>query len=131
MKTAFLMMLFLAVIATAEEPQTRPDGIIIVQNYYYAKPGKAEEVYAWRIHASDVREKLGLRRGRVLRRIGDSTQQPDVIWECEYPDAQSRDAELKTLQNNAEFDAVVKHMGTLIDHFDRATWQVENKPEKH
>jgi hypothetical protein len=131
MKFAFLVMLFFSAILGADEPQTGPVGIIIVQNYYYAKPGKAEEVYEWRIHASDVREKLGLRRGRVLRRIGDSAQQPDVIWECEYPDAQSREAELKALENNAEFEAVVKHMGTLIDRFDRATWQVENKPEKH
>lgn len=104
-----------------------PTGMIIVQNYYYAKPGKAEEVYSWRIHASDVREKLGLRRGRVLRRIGDSTKQPDVIWECEYPNGAIREAELKVLENNGEFNEVVKHMETLIAHFDRTSWQVENK----
>jgi hypothetical protein len=125
MKHALLIVLFFSVIVSAEEPQTAATGIIIVQNYYFAKPGMAEEVYSWRIHASDVREKLGLRRGRVLRRIGEANQQPDVIWECEYPDAASRDAELKVLENNAEFDAVVKHMGTLIDHFGRAAWQVE------
>ena len=33
---------------------------ILVQNQYFPKPGKEEEVYQWRLHASDVRIKLGL-----------------------------------------------------------------------
>lgn len=127
MTYAIFLVLFFSAIVTAEEPKMGcPAGMIIVQNDYYAKPGKGEEVYLWRIHASDVREKLGLRRGRVLRRIGDSTQQPDVIWECEYPNAASREAEVIVLGSNEEFDAVVKHMETLIQHFDRTSWQVEN-----
>jgi hypothetical protein len=125
MKIGVVLILFVSLLAIAGEPQTGPSGKIIVQNYYYAKPGKVEEVYEWRIHASDVREKLGLRRGRVLKHIGGSGKQPDVIWECEYPDIASRDAELKSLEKNAEFDSVMEHMSTLIDHFDRAMWQVE------
>jgi hypothetical protein len=129
MKIAFLIVLAFSVLATADELQTGPTGIIIVQNYYYAKPGKAEEVYSWRIHASDVRQQFGLRRGRVLRRVSNSPQQPDVIWECEYPDAASREAEAKMLDKNPEFNEVMKHMNTLIDRFDRATYQVAGQNE--
>jgi hypothetical protein len=40
-------------------------------------PGKAEDVYRVRLHASDVLEKLGLPRGHVLRRQGNSETLPD------------------------------------------------------
>ena len=62
---------------------------LVVQNYYYAKPGKAEEVYHWRLHASEVRAGLGLAPGRVLKRVRssddpvDSTDLPDVVKEIE------------------------------------------------
>lgn len=125
MRVLAVLLLFASVIAFAGEPQTLSTGKIIVQNYYYAKPGKAEEVYRWRIHASEVREKLGLRRGRVLRRTGPSGQLPDVIWECEYPDMASREAEVKILDSNSEFDYVLKHMDTLIDRFDRGIWKTD------
>jgi hypothetical protein len=50
------------------QPEVRaaPSQPLVVQNYYYALPGKAADVYLWRLHASDVRAKLGLARGRVL-----------------------------------------------------------------
>jgi hypothetical protein len=43
---------------------------IVEQTSYFALPGKAEDVYRVRLHASDVLEKLGLPRGHVLRRQG-------------------------------------------------------------
>ncbi len=43
----------------ASDPSTR----LVVQNYCYAKPGKVDEVYQWRLHASEVRARLGLARG--------------------------------------------------------------------
>lgn len=132
MKTFVLMASFLMMVLvnTGMAEQTRKGpGLspIVVQNYYFAKAGKTEEVYRWRLHASDMREKLGLRRGRVLHRFGDSSHQPDVIWECDYPDMKSREDELKALENNPEFDAVMEYMDTLIDRFDRAIWEVEPK----
>lgn len=95
------------------------DGPIVVQNQYWAKPGKAEEVYRWRLHASDVRVKLGLLRGRVLRRESESKTQPDVIWECEYPSRAARTREVELLDKSEEFKEVQRHMGTLTDKFDR------------
>jgi hypothetical protein len=75
---------------------------IVVQNYYYPKPGKQEEVYQWRLHASEVRAKLGLPKGRVLKKItGDVLYA--VAWECEYPSLEARESDVKVLdQCNAE-----------------------------
>jgi hypothetical protein len=91
---------------------------IVVQNFYYALPGKAEEVYQWRLHASDVRVKLGLRPGRVLkikRGLEDDGRDDfaDVVWECDYPDAASRAADNKVL------DGVCAG----LRHFHRLHWR--------
>ena len=51
----------LASMATIGKPaRAQQTQRFIVQNNYWALPGKAEEVFQWRIHASDVRERLGL-----------------------------------------------------------------------
>ena len=44
---------------------------LVIQNFYYALRGRAQEVYELRLRASEVRGALGLPRGRVLRRIPD------------------------------------------------------------
>jgi hypothetical protein len=115
----------------APQPSAPPAGAIVVQNYYYARSGKADEVYAWRIHASDVRVRLGLPRGRILRRvpdarsIGSASAMADVIWECDYPSLAARAAEVARLGASAEFAAVEKHMDTLIRDFRRAVFEGE------
>jgi len=107
--------------------------VIVVQNYYYANPGQADEVYRWRLHASDVREKLGFPRGRVLRRGVSRNEMPnelpDVIWECEYPSIEARERDAKEVAATPEFQAVQKHMGTLIRRFERGTYEAE-EPSK-
>ena len=94
----------------------------IVQNNYWALPGKAEEVFQWRIHASDVRERLGLPRGQVLRRQGNSETLPDVIWQMEYQDEAERLADIK-VADVPEFQEVQKHMSTLTRRFERIVWR--------
>ena len=103
---------------------------IVVQNYYYARPGKAEETYQWRLHASEVRVRLGLPRGRILRRVlvGDSIPSPDlpdVIWECEYSSVEARNADIARLDRSPEFADVERHMDTLIRNFRRAIFEVD------
>jgi hypothetical protein len=106
---------------------------IVVQNFYYALPGKADEVYRWRLHASEVRAQLGLAVGRVLRRgqapggDADDAELPDVVWECEYPNAQARAADLARLSASGKFDSVEAHMQTLIRQFRRAVFTVGYK----
>jgi hypothetical protein len=109
--------------ASAQPTVKNTDSPIIIQNMYWAKPGKADDVYSWRLHASDVRVKLGLPRGRVLRRKGDSTTLPDVIWECEYPNADARSSDVATTSHSPEFKEVEAHMDTLIRQFDRIVLQ--------
>ena len=117
-----------------EGPDTTPEHshqrMVVHHNYYFAKPGKAEEVYAWRVHASDVRAELGLPPGRVLRRFWTSTEDvPDVIWELELPESEAMSQEHmereKALGETPEFQAVMQHMGTLARRFERARYTVE------
>jgi hypothetical protein len=96
---------------------------IIEQDEYFALPGKAEEVYQWRIHACDVLEKLGLPRGHVLRRLGNSDTLPDVMWQIDFPDEATRQRNLKIRLESSEFTAVRDHMKTLIRHAEVGLWQ--------
>ncbi|MGA3235194.1 MAG: hypothetical protein ABSG03_02735 [Bryobacteraceae bacterium] len=83
----------------------------------------AEDVYRVRLHASDVLEKLGLPRGHVLRRQGNSDTLPDVMWLMEYPDEAGRQRSLKTRLESPEFKAVRDEMKTLISHADLGIWE--------
>jgi hypothetical protein len=94
----------------------------VVQNNYWALPGKAEEVYQWRMHACDVREKLGLPRGQVLRRQSSSENLPDVIWRMEYLNQAERDNDTKVAAASQEFSEVIKHMTTLTRRFETSVW---------
>ncbi len=138
LKTLYLCALLACSAAIASEesppPVPAPARPIVVQNYYYALPGRAEEVYRWRVHASDVRAKIGLARGRVLRlihepaRTSGRTNLPDVVWECEYVSLAARQADLEILAKSTEFEEVEKHMDTLIRHFERAIFEVGDLP---
>lgn len=105
--------------------------LIVVHNAYFAKPGLAEAVYQWRLHASDVRVELGFPRGRVLRQFAEPddrapTAWPDVIWECTYPSLEARQHDAKAVESTPEFQAVMRHMRTLIRRFDRQIWRVSS-----
>jgi len=117
--------LFLLTTVSAFAQEARP---IVVQNLYYPKPGKEEDVFQWRLHASDVRAKLGLPAGRVFKKIsGDATYY--VVWECDYSSPAAREADVKALDKSPEFTKVQEHMGTLIQKFERNVWEVnELKP---
>jgi len=120
--------------ALSRTPATAAGKAIVVQNFYYALPGKADEVYRWRLHASEVRVRLGLAVGRVLRRTptsGDEAENadlPDVVWECEYSSAEARAADIARLDASHEFDPVEAHMQTLIRQFRRAVFTI-SRPE--
>lgn len=135
MQTDHLVMLVVltALLLTTAAP-LRPDsvdepGAIIVRNEYWAKPGLEDEVYAHRLHASAVRARLGLATGRVLRRLGDAEDRPDVVWECEYSSLEAREADISALHASGEFKPVMEKMGTLIDRFERSVWRVASGDE--
>lgn len=97
---------------------------IVVQNFYFPKQGKENEVMETRRHASKVREQAGLPAGRILLRISESTSQPYIVWECEYPSIKAREDDVASLDHSAEFTKVQNHMSTLLEKFDRAMWQI-------
>jgi hypothetical protein len=113
--------LMLASGTQTQSAQSR-DGAAIEQTEYWGLPGQAEEVFQWRLHACDVREKIGLPRGRVFKRQGDSKTLPDVVWQVEYPNEAARRQDLKTGEASPEFKAVRDHMNTLTSRFERAFW---------
>jgi hypothetical protein len=111
---------FLMLSMSAGTPSSKP---VIERTEYWALPGKADEVYRWRIHACDIRENIGLPRGHVLRRQGNSDTLADVVWQIEYPDEAGRLRDLKMREESAEFQSVRDHMHTLTRRFERGFWQ--------
>ncbi len=97
---------------------------IVIQNYYWAKDGKIEEVYQHRLYASQVRKELGLAVGRVFKRMDTDGDLPNVIWECEYDSEEARQEDLRKLEGTGAFEPVMEKMSTLIDKFDRGMYKV-------
>lgn len=109
-------------------PQKQPAKVTVLQVFYYAKPGKADEVFSHRQHVSDLLQKLGLPRGRVMRRAGGSDDQPDVLWECEFPNVAARDHFLEVAGASLEFVEARKYMTTLVTKAERIDWEVQEPP---
>ncbi len=116
----FRWLVLIAAVAVVGAPPARP--VLVVHNYYYAKPGMADSVYATRLEASAIRRRVGLVVGTVLRRTSGADSLADVIWEAEYPDSAARARDVAALDGNREFDAIQARMGTLIRRFERSTW---------
>ena len=112
-----------------KEPQNQPGRVTVLQVFYYAKQGKADEVFNHRQHVSDLLEKLGLPRGRVMRRGGGSDDQPDVLWECEFPNVAARDHFLEVAGASLEFVEARKYMTTLATKAERRDWEVQGPPK--
>src|SRR6267378_77085 len=104
-------------------PFQQGPGPIIEQTAYYAKPGMAETVYQHRLHASDVRQKIGLPAGRIFRRVGGEGELPDVIWQLEYANEDEMNRDLKARAQSREFEEVRLKMRTLRANFSRGFYQ--------
>ena len=101
----------------------------VVQMSYYAQPGKEEEVLSVRLQACAVLEKMGITRGRVMRRINSpratqNTDDPDVTWEGEFADAASLKRYEDVADKNPDFLAAREKMGTLTRKTERRYWEV-------
>ncbi len=116
----FRWLVLMVGIAATGTPPARP--VLVVHNYYYARPGMADSVYLIRLEASAIRRRAGLVVGTVLRRTSGADSLADVIWEAEYPDSAARARDVAALDGNREFDAIQARMGTLIRRFERSTW---------
>ena len=110
------------------QPQSRSVATV-VQMSYYAQPGKEEEVLGVRLQACAVLEKMGITRGRVMRRITSpratqNTDDPDVTWEGEFADAASLKRYEDVADSNPGFLAARQKMGTLTRKTERRYWEV-------
>ena len=95
---------------------------IVVQNEYFPKRGKEEQVYTLRLQASKVLTRLGVPNGRVLKGMNISDR-PYVMWECDYNSLEERQKAAELVSHSDRFKNVEKKMETLINHFERHTWQ--------
>ena len=116
------------------EQDSTTDGHIVVTNWYFAKRGLEQDVHDHRIHASEVLIELGFAPGLVLDRVQNTGYAtagvlPNVIWMSEYPDLDSRQAAVDAVSATTEFQAVMDHMGTLLEDFDRGVWAVQSIEE--
>jgi hypothetical protein len=97
--------------------------VIVSHNYYYARPGNAAAVLRQRLSASDVRVRIGLPRGHVLRRIAGAEDLPDVIWELEFGDLAAHHADMAVRAASPEFEAIRQGMRRLYRRFERPLYQ--------
>jgi hypothetical protein len=119
----FLLLLFVSTCACRGGSEGRSREIprrVLFQNRYWAQPGMADEVYRWRLHATDVQAEMGLRRGRVLRGAGGL--EPDVVWQIELTPEQSAEFGRIEKEKMATFQPVKDHMRTLIRRFESSSY---------
>lgn len=91
--------------------------MIVETTNYYALPGQVDAVLAQRRRATDVRVRLGLEPGRILRKVEGTG--PDVRWECSFETRADYDADMAVRAASAEFAEARKAMHTLIERFER------------
>jgi len=100
-----------------------PSSHILVQNWYFPNPGKEKKVYELRLKASQIIANLGVPKGRVLKRINLSDR-PYVMWECDYPSAEAQEKAVNIIKQSPEFKKVTDKMRTLVNHFERVSWEI-------
>lgn len=89
-------------------------------NLYYARDASTRElVLATRLRASDVREAIGIPRGRVFRRLDGDGDVPDVMWDCPFADTPGHERDMDARAASAQFEAVRAQMRTLTRRFER------------
>ena len=98
--------------------------IIVARHLYHPLPGKSADVLRQRQVACDLREKLGLPRGRVLTRVRGDDERAEVLWEWDYLDAAAYDRDMSTQNASEEFMAVRRQMRTLIQRMDRVLFEI-------
>jgi dienelactone hydrolase len=97
---------------------------LIERTTYFAKPGRAGEVLATRRRACAVRLALGLPAGEiVVRGPGGDGSEPDVSWQCTFPDEAAHRADLAARAASPAFEAARATMRDLIEKFERQVYR--------
>ena len=93
-------------------------------NFYYAHPGQEDAVLRQRLRACDVRENMGVPRGRVLARSAGGAELPDVIWEHQFDKVDGHHADMAARAASAEFEAIRAGMRKLCRRFERPLFEI-------
>ena len=94
---------------------------LVAQNRYFAKPGKAVDVYKLRLHACDVLQRIGVAPGVVFRCRGGN--EPDAVWQVEFATRDEAREARRKVSISPEFTAVQDRMGELIRRFETSLYQ--------
>jgi hypothetical protein len=98
---------------------------VVVQNWYFIRPGQEDEALEVRRAASQVRAEAGQPVGRILLQTQPGAGIPHFIWECDYPDQPAREADAAWADASPAFSAVRERMGRLLERFERVTLVVD------
>ena len=93
-------------------------------NFYYAQPGQEDAVLRQRLRACDVRDNMGVPRGRVLARSVGAAELPDVIWEHQFDHVDGHHADMAARAASAEFEAIRAGMRKLCRRFERPLFEI-------
>ena len=98
--------------------------MIVSFNFYYARPGLEDAVLRQRLRASDVRQNIGIPRGRVLARTAGVATLPDVIWEHRFEDVAGHHADMAARAASPEFESIRAGMRKLCRRFERPLFEI-------
>ena len=104
---------------------------IVVQNFYFPKPGKFDEVLALRVEASKLLKEFGFSPGMILvhrqtmdRSKGKEAEITSILWQVEYQSVESLKKEMNSwtpLQESRFQKEILSKMKLLIDRFKRTS----------
>ena len=102
-----------------------PRMMIVERTQYFAKPGLAAEVLNLRRKACAVRLSIGLPAGEIfVKHPGGDGSEPDVAWQCTFPDAAAREADLAARAASSAFESVRVEMRKLYARFERQVFSI-------
>lgn len=101
--------------------------MIVERTHYFAR-NSSDEVLAIRRRASAVRVTIGLPAGRIFVSAGSGPDQPDVSWECAFPDRATHRADLDARAASVDFSAIRWEMGAATRHFSRQVFEDDAAP---
>ncbi len=93
-------------------------------NFYYAHPGQEDAVLRQRLRACDVRDTIGVPRGRVLARSSGAAELPDVVWEHQFDAVDGHHADMAARAASTEFEAIRAGMRKLCRRFERPLFEI-------
>ena len=99
---------------------------VIVENRYYALPDHAVEALATRRRASQLRRMANKPTGRILLPLTAGGSTPTFVWQCEYPDVDSRMEDANWAETSPQFQEIANHMATLLSRFERYMYETDD-----